>query len=736
MGDIDDIDIDVDEWLQRAVELRGSARDFLRSAPPAVRKQREVVLVLVKKDGLALEFAAENLRADREVVLAAVRKGAFALEFASDSLTKDRSFILEAVGQNGYALACAPKYQGDRQIVETALREDGSALEYASDELRGNKEVALLAAASDSALEHVAVHLWQDRNFAAAVLSKNDAAVAFLPASVRNDEKFLLDAVQRNPHLLPRLDGSSFNGHSHATTLTSEFLVRALRRNARCFTVCLQATRGQATQTQAPPAPLTKDILIRALTLDLLKELHSNAPELLDKDFVRSAVEVIPEAFSYADSEFRRDAELVKALSCRRASSLQYADAELRSNQKFLLSLIELNAACLKFCSQDLVLSTDFNLKALQANSGARDHVDSMLWKDRSLVLKALESSEISTTVLEKVAAEHPEVLTDYDFALRIVEMRGSSLAFLTEFSGDKNLVSAALEDDPKALAWASPALREDPRLVLCALRQDGSVLHDAGPSIKDNVAMVLEATKSAPMAFQFASERIRKDQDVVWQALKLSPQVLAFSLLAADGNFVLSASIHFEAAVQYADEVLLTNLGFCLSCVAQNAAVLSFLPNELRASASFVEAAVRANAQALYFAPRHLQSDPSLIRLSSTGSTGGTGSGSNGSTNSTYPSSLRRDAQTLQQHGVPLERLGAIDASSASSVGSVAVAAGNRILSDWERLERLSVKALQEECSMRGLGKECLEWYGVDFVILRLKRLVLLQDPKGTADV
>ena len=540
---------------------RGLLKSYHGIGSPAERSpRREVVLVLVKKDGLALEWAADGLRADREVVLAAVQKGAFALEFAANSLKRDRSFILAAVSKNGYALACAPKFQGDRQIVETAVREDGSALEYASDELRGNKDVALLAAASDSALEHVALHLWKDRSFAAAVLSKNDAAVEFLlqnSAETLCDENFLLEAVGRNPNLLPRLDGTA------TVSLTSEFLVRALRRNARCFTACLRAPHTVHRQTQAtpatpaPPAPFTRDILIRALSLELLNELHSNAPELLDKDFVRSAVEVIPEAFLYADSDFRRDAELVKALSCRRASSLQYADAELRSNQKFLLSLIELNAACLKFCSQDLVLSTDFNLKALQVNSGARDHVDSMLWKDRSFVLKVLGCSEISTnTALEKVAAEHPELLADYDFAFQVVEMRGSSLAFLGEFSGDKNLVSAALEDDPKALAWASPALREDHRLVLSALRKDGSVLHDAGPSIKDNVAMVLEATKSVPSSFQFASERIRKDQDVVWQALKLSPQVLAFSLLAADGNFVLSASIHFEAAVQYAEEV------------------------------------------------------------------------------------------------------------------------------------------------------------------------------------
>ena len=68
------------DWLPKARELRGSARDFLRQAPPEVRACREVVLCLVAKDGLALEWAATALRADRELVLAAVSKGAFALE--------------------------------------------------------------------------------------------------------------------------------------------------------------------------------------------------------------------------------------------------------------------------------------------------------------------------------------------------------------------------------------------------------------------------------------------------------------------------------------------------------------------------------------------------------------------------------------------------------------------------------------------------------------------------------
>lgn len=123
-------------------------------------------------------------------------------------------------------------------------------------------------------------------------------------------------------------------------------------------------------------------------------------------------------------------------------------------------------------------------------------------------------------------------------------------------------------------------------------------------------------------------------------------------------------------------------------------------------------QAAVSANGQALYFAPRCFQVDPALIRLSHD---------FKGASEAFYPFSLRRDAEMLKKHGVPVERLG----------GAVhAAAAGNRILFEWERLERLSLKALHDECSMRGLiFSECLEWYGVDFLKLRLKKLILLED-------
>ena len=69
---------------------------------------KEVVLAAVQQDGLALQFASEDLRADREVVLAAVQQHGLALQYASAELRADREVVLAAVQQNGEALRLAP----------------------------------------------------------------------------------------------------------------------------------------------------------------------------------------------------------------------------------------------------------------------------------------------------------------------------------------------------------------------------------------------------------------------------------------------------------------------------------------------------------------------------------------------------------------------------------------------------------------------------------------------------
>ena len=56
-----------------------------------------MVLVAMKIDGPALQFASEDLMQEREIVLEAVKDWGGALEHASEDLQNGREIVLEAV---------------------------------------------------------------------------------------------------------------------------------------------------------------------------------------------------------------------------------------------------------------------------------------------------------------------------------------------------------------------------------------------------------------------------------------------------------------------------------------------------------------------------------------------------------------------------------------------------------------------------------------------------------------
>jgi hypothetical protein len=125
-----------------AVKKSGSA---LRHASKELKGDREIVLEAVKQDGLALQFASEELKNNKEVILVAVKER-YVLQFASEELRGDKEIILAATKQNAHALQYASEeLKGDKKIVLEAVRQHGYALQYASEELKGDKKIVLEA---------------------------------------------------------------------------------------------------------------------------------------------------------------------------------------------------------------------------------------------------------------------------------------------------------------------------------------------------------------------------------------------------------------------------------------------------------------------------------------------------------------------------------------------------------------------------------------------------------------
>merc|ERR1712113_1038154 len=91
---------------------------WLDTAPPAIKADREVVLLAVRKCGEALAYVSPELCADRQVALMAVQQDGRALKFASPDLCADRDVVLAAVRQSELALGFAsPELRMDDEVL-------------------------------------------------------------------------------------------------------------------------------------------------------------------------------------------------------------------------------------------------------------------------------------------------------------------------------------------------------------------------------------------------------------------------------------------------------------------------------------------------------------------------------------------------------------------------------------------------------------------------------------------
>lgn len=139
-------------WLEELA--RGSpfgARSWLKQAPEAARRDREVVYLAVRRNPAALEFAGQELKRERALVLLAVAAHGHNLRFASPELRADREVALAAVTRSWTALQfAAAAMQSDREVVVTAVSLCGMALQYASSELRADREVVSAAYEGDA----------------------------------------------------------------------------------------------------------------------------------------------------------------------------------------------------------------------------------------------------------------------------------------------------------------------------------------------------------------------------------------------------------------------------------------------------------------------------------------------------------------------------------------------------------------------------------------------------------
>lgn len=579
-----------------AKSLRSADREWLRKQPDDVRSDREVVLAVVERDGLALEHSSAELRRDRAIVLAAVSKGAFALQFAAKQLLDDRIFVQAAVQRNGYSLACVPaKFQADREIVMTAVREEGGALEYAAEALKGDREIAVAAVRrSESACEHVSESLWANSGFVATVTATRESTVEYAADELQEDYEFLLMLIEQNAAVLQYVADSLLHDQS--------FVLSAVVKNPSALEYAPEGYLNDHT------------FLLNAAGHN--SSLFGSLPHSLwaDKEFVhKSIVRFGGSVFRHADEELRADDEFVMELLQIHVTVLEHSSVSLRANRDFMLAAIEFSASALVHAYECLRLEPKFNLDALRCNAASIAHVASQHWADPEFVLEAI--SAIGPHVLGFAS---PVLCANRTFVLKAVALKGNSLRYAAaEIRGDEEVVSVAVQQNVSALEQAAPELRGDRAMVLLAVQRDGSALQYASSVLRADEDLVLAAVDADGDALAHATPKLRSSREFILKAARVDGSSFAHAdpKLRCDPGFVLEVVAKQAHSLQYAAANLLEDRDFLLDAVAKNAFALSYVPAEKRASHSFVLAAVKRNHSAIKFAPATLQADPSFQR-------------------------------------------------------------------------------------------------------------------------
>ncbi|CAK9046743.1 unnamed protein product [Durusdinium trenchii] len=151
---------------------------------------------------------------------------------------------------------------------------------------------------------------------------------------------------------------------------------------------------------------------------------------------------------------------------------------------------------------------------ALQAAS-------SQLWHDDDFVCAAVA---LDASALQRAMAHRELGIT---LALRAVEQNGLALEFLPPELHLKEIVEAALAQDPCALQFAPEAMRDDPHLLQSLLRREGRALRFASKRLRGDRHLVLLAIASCPRAVLCASEDSWQGRlNVLLAAMERDPQL------------------------------------------------------------------------------------------------------------------------------------------------------------------------------------------------------------------
>jgi len=438
------------------------------------RKMKEIVLIAVANNGLALQYVDDSLKKDKEVVLAAIKQNIGALKYVDDSIKKDKEInetitILSASKYNYKKSKVEKNIKiSDKSLVLQAVKKSGLALEYADDSLKKDREVVLAAIRRNAeALQYADASLKKDREIVLESVRKKGYMLKYADSSLRKDKEVVITAVSQNAWALKYADDSLKKDR--------EVVLAAIQQNAKAL--------------QYADASLKKD---REIVLESVRK----------KGYI----------LKYADSSLRKDKEVVLAAVENYGDALEYADTSLKNDREIVLEAVKNDKYALEYAGDILKKDQDFLLTVSKQKQKYNNQNINKYHIPKQIFKKAIEID-----LIKKGFKIDGDILKNREAMLYAVKISGLNLASVDEsLKKDKEIVLAAVKNDGRALEYADDSLKKDRDIVLAAVQQTNIALVYADESLKsdqDILAIINETDNSKKQTSENGIEDKKSDK-------------------------------------------------------------------------------------------------------------------------------------------------------------------------------------------------------------------------------
>ena len=208
---------------------------------------------------------------------------------------------------------------------------------------------------------------------------------------------------------------------------------------------------------------------------------------------------------------------------------------------------------------------------------------------------------------------------SDKEIAIMRVAHDGAALENLKDYSADKDVVIAAVENQPNAFQFASKELRDDEDVLKAALTSNNfkgyelDFFKSASDRLKGNREIVLLAVKNEGWILEHVSEELKADKEVVLAALNHwnATSVLQF----ASDELRADREVALEGWLSFASKELRADKDFVIEVVGKHGNMLEAAPDKFRDDKDVVLAAVSAdNDECLKYASDRLKKDKEVV--------------------------------------------------------------------------------------------------------------------------